>query len=146
MGTLNLPVAGSIYLDASPVIYSVEKIDPYWSLLQPLWQTASSGAVQLIGSELPLLETLVKPVQNGDKILEKTFRELLTNPREVELFPISLDILEQAVHLRAMSGLKMPDAIHAATALQLGCQLFLTNDPIFRRVPGLTVSVLKDIV
>lgn len=36
MGTLTLPDTGQIYLDASSIIYSVEKIEPYWSLLQTI--------------------------------------------------------------------------------------------------------------
>lgn len=144
MGQLTLPSSGSIYLDASVVIYSVEKIEPFWSLMQPVWQTAKSGTVTLIGSELLLLETLVKPVQSGDKLLEAAFRELLTNSPEVQLIPITLPVLEQAIQLRAIFGLKTPDAIHAATALQTGCKLLVTNDPVFRRVMGLSVVVLKE--
>jgi len=35
--------------------------------------------------------------------------------------------------------------IYRATALAQGCTLFVTNDPIFRRVPGLTVAILSEI-
>ena len=146
MGQLSLPSSGAIYLDASVVIYSVEKIEPYWNLLQPVWQSARLGAVTLMGSELLLLETLVKPIQNGDKLLETTFRELLTNSLEVQLVPITLTVLEQAIQLRATIGLKTPDAIHAAIALQVECRLFLTNDPVFRRISGLSAVVLKDVL
>jgi predicted nucleic acid-binding protein len=90
------------------------------------------------------LETLVKPVQSSDKLLEAAFRELLTDSQEVQLVPITLPVLEQAIHLRATTRLKTPDAIHAATALQHGCELLVTNDPVFRRVIGLSVVVLKE--
>jgi hypothetical protein len=33
MGQLTLPTSGPVYLDTDVVIYSVEKIEPYWSLL-----------------------------------------------------------------------------------------------------------------
>jgi predicted nucleic acid-binding protein len=144
MGQLNLPASGSVYLDASVIIYAVEKIDPYVAMLEPLWQSASAGHILLLGSELLLLETLVKPVQNGDKLLEEAFRELLTNTQEVELVPISAPVLERAVQIRATTGLKTPDAIHAATALLADVQLFITNDPVFRRVVGLPVEILKE--
>ena len=44
------------------------------------------------------------------------------------------------------SGLKTPDALHAATALRAGCALFITNDTDFRRVEGLPTVVLDDVV
>jgi predicted nucleic acid-binding protein len=52
---------------------------------------------------------------------------------------------ESAAHLRAL-GLRTPDALHAATALASGCILFLTNDPVFKRVTGLSVVVLSEVV
>lgn len=142
MGQLTLPTSGSVYLDTDVIIYSVEKIEPYWSLLQPLWQAAQTGDFMLVGSELLLLETLVKPLQTGDKELEQTFRQLLLASAEVQLYPITQFVLEQAVQLRASLNLKSPDAIHAATALSLGCTLFLTNDRAYSRISNLPVTIL----
>lgn len=56
--------------------------------------------------------------------------------------PTTLTIWEQAARLRAL-GLKTPDAVHAATGLAGSCALFLTNDPIFLRVPNLPVTILS---
>jgi predicted nucleic acid-binding protein len=145
VGTLTLPDTGQVYLDASPIIYSVEKIEPYWSLLQPLWHRAQAGHVTLVSSQLLFIETLVKPLQAGDAVLEASFRNLLLNSHEVQLLPISLPILEEAARLRAALRLKTPDAIHAATAFAADCVLFITNDSDFRRVPGLPVTLLAEI-
>ncbi|MCP4659359.1 MAG: type II toxin-antitoxin system VapC family toxin [bacterium] len=38
--------------------------------------------------------------------------------------------------MRATTGLKTPDALHGATALGAGTDLFITNDPHFLRIPG----------
>ncbi len=40
MGTLILPKSGSVYLDANGFIDSVEHIEPYATLLEPLWLAA----------------------------------------------------------------------------------------------------------
>ena len=138
MGLIELPQNALVYLDASPLIYSAEKIQPYWSLLHPVWQAAQNGEITLLGSELLLLEVLVKPVEVGDSILEHTFRELLM-AREIDLVPISMAILEQAV-------IKTPDAIHAATAVSTSCDLLLTNDADFRRLTELPIIVLADLL
>ena len=53
---------------------------------------------------------------------------------------------EDAARIRAQTGLATPDALHAATALSVDCTLFVTNDTDFRRVQGLPVAVLDDLV
>lgn len=145
MGSVTLPQSGLTYLDASVIIYAVEKIPPYDELLQPLWQTREAAPPYFIGSELLFLETLVKPVQAGNDVLQTAFRKFL-EAREMQLIPISAAILETAVQLRAIAKLKTPDAIHAATALQAGCDTFITNDPIFGRISNLSVIILDELL
>jgi predicted nucleic acid-binding protein len=133
-----------VYADANAVIYAVEKIDPYCAMLEPLWREAEAGRLQIITSELTWLETLAKPIRDGDTGLEALFRAFLT-AREVRLVPATLPLWEHAAHLRAL-GLTTPDALHAATATAAGCALVVTNDPVFRRVPGLAVAVLHELL
>jgi predicted nucleic acid-binding protein len=53
------------------------------------------------------------------------------------------DVVELAAAIRVQTGLKTPDALQAASCLQLGGEhIFLTGDGTFRRVAGLNVSVL----
>jgi predicted nucleic acid-binding protein len=143
VGTLTLPATGLVYVDANAVIYAVEKIEPHSSLLGPLWQAAQAGHLQITTSELTWLETLTKPLREGNAVLEALFRAFLT-AREVRLIPATLSLWEDAARLRAL-GIKTPDALHAATALATGCVLFVTNDSGFRRVAGLPVAVLSEV-
>lgn len=148
MGSLELPNAGYIYLDTNCFIYSVERIDPYRAVLDTLWEAVSVREEELIvvTSELTLHEVLVKPLKTEDATTATIFRIILRHSPDVRMSPISQAVLEEAARLRATIGLKTPDAIHAATALLDNCKLFLTNDPAFRRVPGLTVTVLSEAV
>jgi hypothetical protein len=59
MGTLNIPASSLVYVDTSPVIYSVEKFPEYVPLLAPLWLKLQAGEIQIVSSELILMETLV---------------------------------------------------------------------------------------
>jgi predicted nucleic acid-binding protein len=145
VGSLTLPASGLVYVDANAIIYSVEKLEPYFTLLQPMWLAAQAGAISLIGSELLVLETLVKPIQLGDLISEATYRSLLLASNELTLVPITRAILESAARLRASLKLKTPDAIHASTALHTGSAMVVTNDHDLRRVPGLSAAILSDI-
>lgn len=144
MGSLTLPPAGPIYLDANGFIYSVERIEPYRTLLEPMWRLAQVGQFEIVSSELAILETLVKPLREGDTLLEDLFRALLF-AREVRLIPVTSSLWEQAARLRAMTGIKTPDALHAATALAVESTLFVINDGGFRRVSGLPIAVLDEV-
>jgi predicted nucleic acid-binding protein len=141
VGALTLPPAGLVYLEANPVIYCVEKLPAYWPLLQPLWQAALGKAIELVSSDLVLMETLVSPLKAGDMALANTY-ELLFQQAQTRLFPITQAILRQAARLRATTKLRTPDAIHAATAGQAGCVLFVTNDVGFRGLAGLPLVIL----
>ena len=145
MGPLTLPTGGPVYIDANAIIYSVERIEPYRELLAPMWQEAGEGRFALASSELVVLETLIKPLREGNARLEMLFRSIFA-AAEMELIPATLAIWEDAARIRAATGLKTSDALHAATALQAECTLFVTNDGDFRRVQGLPVAVLDDLV
>lgn len=146
MGSLVLPASGAVYVDANAVIYSVERIAPYDALLQPLWRPTGQTAFRIITSDLTLLEVLVRPLKTGNKRLEAGFRRLLQRSSNVQLVVITHSILERAAALRAATNLKTPDAIHAATALEHGAAMLITNDPAFRHVPGLSVTLLDDLL
>lgn len=145
MGTLALPASGSVYVDTNAIIYRVEAVPPYLDVAKPLWDALDAGTQVVVTSELSLLEVLVKPLQLGNVALQALFQGTLYGTPGFACVPITRQTLETAAQLRATIGLKTPDAIHAATALIEHCALFVTNDPIFRRVPGLTVVILSEI-
>ncbi len=90
-------------------------------------------------SDLVLLETRVRPLREKDDLLDRLYSELLLESHEVQLLPIERRIIERATRIRAESRVRTPDAIHAATAQEFGCVLFLTNDARLGRVPELPV-------
>lgn len=146
MGSLTLPNAGSVYVDTVTIIYSMETQAAYWSLLEPLWRTAQTGDFEIVSSELALMETLVKPLRTNDLLLTTAYEQLFQSA-EVRPLPITQAVLREAAQLRAsLPALRTPDTIHAATALMNGCALFLTNDTGFRRVPGLPLAVLDEVL
>jgi predicted nucleic acid-binding protein len=59
---------------------------------------------------------------------------------------ITQSILREAAQLRATTKLRTPDALHAATAQQAGCVLFVTNDVGFRGVANLPAVILDDLL
>ena len=145
MGPLILPTGGVVYVDANALIYSVERVEPYHGLLAPMWEEARAGRFTLASSELVALEILIRPLRDGNTRLESLFRSILASA-EMDLVPATLATWEDAARIRANTGLATPDALHAATALSAGCAAFITNDTDFRRVEGLPVVVLDDLL
>ena len=145
MGPLTLPVTGLVYLDANGLIYSVERVEPYRTLLEPMWQEAQDGNLAIVSSPVLVIEVLVKPLRDGNTEIESQYRELFA-ANGVRLLDASYQVFEDAARLRAETGLRMPDALHAATALRANCGIFITNDTDFRRVQGLPIVVLDDLL
>ena len=145
MGQLTIPSSATVYLDTSVIIYTVEANPIYYSLLQPLWLKFQTGEIDLVTSELTLMETLILPLRNANNALVSDYEQILLSS-EIQLVPITRSVLKAAANLRATTNLKTPDAIHAATALGKGCTLFLTNDSGFRNVPSLPVVILSEVL
>jgi predicted nucleic acid-binding protein len=146
MGSLALPASSLVYTDSDIIICSVETHAAYWPVLQSLWQAARAGSLAITSSELTLMETLIGPLRSGDEILQSAYQQVLQSP-EVCLLPISQAVLGEAARLRAgIVALRTPDALHAATATLAGCTRFLTNDIGFRRIPGLPVVLLDEVL
>ena len=145
MGPLTLPLAGLVYLDASGLIYSVERVEPYRTLLEPMWQEAQDDNLTIVSSPVLVIEALVKPLRDGNTEIESQYRELFAS-NAVRQLDASDQVFEDAARLRAATDLKIPDALHAATSLRAGCALFITNDTDFRRVQRLPVVVLDDLL
>jgi len=146
VGTLILPQSGAIYIDAQIVIYTMNYHPTYEPICRPLWDAVSAGSISIFSSELTLLETLVVPYQRSDYVQAEE-RERLWDRPGMSLLPVTKDVLKRAAHVRAVNtAVRVPDAIHAATALHYGCACFLTNDLGFRRVIELPLTILDDVI
>lgn len=145
MGALTLPASGLVYIDTMILIYTVERYSAYLPLLEPLWQTVSTGAIEIVSSELTLMEALVGPLKSGNFTLKTAFEQALLGT-DMRLLPITQAILREAAQLRATTKLRTPDALHAATALNANCALFVTNDAAFRGVAHLPLVILNDLL
>ncbi len=144
MGQLSIPASAVVYADTSIFIYTIEVNPDYYGLLQPLWAMVHAKQVEIISSELTLMEVLVVPLRDANADLVSTYEQFLRSSN-IRLIPIDQTVLRGAARQRATTNLKTPDAIHAATALNEGCTIFLTNDSQFRTVSGLPTIVLREI-
>jgi predicted nucleic acid-binding protein len=85
------------------------------------------------------------PTRLGKTELVKAYKAILFNSQQFQLISVSLQTAVRATDLRAKYNLRTPDAIHMATALELGCELFLTNDNGLKRVSEIQVLILDEV-
>ena len=145
MGQLNLPLNAKVYVDTAVLIYSVEGHPDYRELLRPLWLKLKASELEVISSELSLMEVLIVPLRNKDTALVNDYEQLMLEG-DMQLIPISQTLLREAARLRATTNLRTPDAIHVATAMNTGCTLFLSNDRGLRGISHLSVVILQDVL
>jgi predicted nucleic acid-binding protein len=125
MGSLILPSSGPVYADALIFIYSLEKHPIYALTLRPLWEAVARGDLEVLSSELTLMETLIGPLKQGDAALETDYENFFASPG-IRLLPITSSILRAGARLRAtLNSLRTPDAIQAATGHSCSCSLLL---------------------
>src|ERR1700722_2307282 len=110
MGSLTVPPLGPVYLDTNAVIYSVEKNPAFWQLLEPLWQAAKARTVEIVSSDLTLMETLVRPMKSNDLVLAQAYQQLFQQA-QTRLLPITQTVLREAARLRAATKLKTRDGL-----------------------------------
>jgi len=145
MGILNVISGYKVYLDTNIWIYALEGYPPFRDNLTELFQQIDLGNLMAFTSELSLAEALIKPLQNQDLQQEEIYKQAICNRASLAVIPISSEILIEAAKLRASIKLKMPDAIHAATARLNQCSSFITNDKNFEKIPGISVILLSEI-
>lgn len=128
-----MEVKRRIYLDANILIAAFENpgahSDHAWWILYAI----EDSEISAVTSEMTLAEILVKPIELGDAELAKAYEDMVATTTGFEVLPVRRDILIEAARLRARyRSIKLPDAIHLATAMAAKCSHVVSDD---RRLP-----------
>ncbi|HKQ71933.1 MAG TPA: type II toxin-antitoxin system VapC family toxin [Polyangiaceae bacterium] len=126
------------YLDACSLIYMTEGA-PAWRAAVEARLRALPQSSRLVTSRISRLECRSKPIRDRDAALLARFDATFANTRIVD---VTEAIIERATGLRARYGFRSPDAIHLATAIETGVDVFLTGDASLARCTEVHVDVL----
>jgi predicted nucleic acid-binding protein len=122
-----------VYLDTNFFILLVEGPP---TRLHDFLMSCLGKDVVLITSELTLLETLAGAHKIRDARLAALHEAILTPGDDmIVVRPIDRTVLRRTAIGRSEPGNKTPDAIHVATAMEAGCEVFVSSDRRLR-VPG----------
>ncbi len=146
MGLIDDLGSHRIGVDTAIFIYFIEAAPAWLPLITPLFRAADSGQLELITSSVTLLEVLVVPYRANDDALALRYEALLTSSRGIRLIDMTRDQLRRASRLRALTGIRTPDALQISAAQEAGCSVFLTNDRRLPAVPGLRILQLASYI
>lgn len=146
MGLLTALQGDRIYFDTNVWVYAVESYPAFIQELIVLLQSIDQGNQIAITSELSLAEVLVEPLQEQNKARQDAYKRAIVNRNNVFVVPVLREILIDAAQVRADTGLKLPDAIHVATAVRSQCSTFLTNDGQLKSLRSLNVVLLSEAI
>lgn len=139
-------IAGKrVYLDANALIGYAEDHPVFGPILEEVFKSLLDGSLELVTSELTVAEVLVAPLRDNNEGLVRTYEEIIQSRRNFRLVPVSLAILKQSAHLRADLGLKLPDAIHVATAISASCQILLSEDTRMKAPSAVAICRIADL-
>jgi predicted nucleic acid-binding protein len=137
---------GRIALDTSVFIYHLEANPKYVALTECVFSWLDSKTSTAVTSVITMTELLVKPYRESDYESAATFYALLSTYPNLEWISPTLEIADLAAQIRAAHRLRTPDALQPATSIRTRASAFLTNDPVFERVPNLGCLVLDRFV
>ena len=143
MGILSAITNPIVYTDANIFIYAFEGVPAVAAELQIFFEALAVGKIKAVTSELSLAEVLVKPIADGRHDIRVLYERAVRDSAGLAVVPITRKILVRAAEVRAQLKLRLPDAIHVATAEIHNCGTFLTNDHELQKLPGFQVLMLS---
>ena len=132
------------FFDASALIYLIEAKEPFAGKVRKELAAIANKHPDMGAavSRLTWLECRVGPMKANDSATLAAFDAFFARP-DLAWVELTRDVVELAAAIRARHGLRTPDALQAASCLQLGANhVFLSGDSAFKRVRGLNVKVL----
>lgn len=130
MGQQSLTLA--LYLDTNVLISLHEGDD---EAHEALWSLVNAGIgrddVTFHTSALAFSELLAKPYRMRDRRLARQYLSLAQSQSWLSVRDMDARAIELAAVIRATLRLKLPDAIHLATAVCSNCTHLLTSDAGF---------------
>jgi predicted nucleic acid-binding protein len=131
-----LPEGATVLVDTAPWIYLLQDHPDFAPRFEGLFAAAEEGRVELALSTITLAEVLTGPYKAGEMALAKRYEKALSS---YQIMSFSAAVAIQAAQLRALYGLKLPDAAQLAIALEMGAAALVTHDRDFSAVKGLPI-------
>jgi predicted nucleic acid-binding protein len=130
-----------VFWDTNLFIYFLEGSNQFSVDTRRLRRSMLARGDQLLTSALTLGEILVKPLEQGDRVLCARYEDAIT--KTASLLPFDAKAAWKYAEIRFDRSVRAPDAVQLACAASANIDLFVTND---RRLQGKQVNGIQFIV
>jgi predicted nucleic acid-binding protein len=134
-----LPEGSRVTIDTAPIIYLLEEHPRWLSSYLPLFEKIEAGRLQGVVSVVTVAEVLTGPLRKGNEILADRYFHALSSSSHWQIINMNAELAFMAARIRIRYGLKLPDAIQVATAIQSASVALVTHDRDFSSVNELQV-------
>ena len=117
-----------MYLDTNIFIVAFETTGVACGHAWRVLDAVEKGDIDTVTSELSLAELLSKPPNDGPAYIQR-YQEIITSRAGLAVLPVDRGVLVEAARIRRESAsVRLPDAIHLASAILSRSTHFLTSD------------------
>lgn len=118
-----------VYLDSNVFMTAFEKAGAHSNHAWWIFRAIEHGEIIGATSEMTLAELLVKPLEDDAADLASGYEAMIAPGPNFEVLPVTRNVIVSAAGIRARRRtVKLPDAIHLASAVILGCNVFVSDD------------------
>ena len=136
----------TIALDTNVFIYQFQNHPRFSRLSNEIFLRVDKKQLKIITSFVSFLEVLSHKGLKHNFALIDSYKTFFLNTDGLAVIFPDTKIAEKAAELRRELNLSTPDALQAATAIENGAKIFITNDPVFKKIPQLKVLLLKSFI
>lgn len=131
-----------IGLDTVVFIYLFENKGILGKRAERILKSVEKGEMEAVFSSIGIIEILTGPKKLGRDDLAVQYKELIIGFPHLTIGGINERIVDIASDFRARYGIATPDAIHLATALDFGAEIFFTNDKSIKKIKEIRVELI----
>lgn len=136
----------TVGFDSCFFIYQFQNHPKYTSLCAAITDLLEKGEIEGTTSSIAISEILVRPLKlNLTEVvflLDQTLQEI----PHLTIVPVDYPVAKIAAQVRARYGLRLPDALHVASAFFSGAKIFITNDQRLKSIKTPKVLCLSDYI
>lgn len=135
-----------IGIDTALLIYLFEDSVDFADASAKIMKKVEDGKYSAIFSCIGMIELMTGPKKLGRIDLAHEYKVRLMEFPNLRIIGINENIVDIASTLRAKYGIRTPDAIHIATAIDGGANSFITNDKLLQKIKEIKVVLLSDVL
>jgi predicted nucleic acid-binding protein len=135
-----------VYIDTNLFIYFLDRHPTYFSAVAALFQSSIDQEFFATTGDVAVAEVMVGPYRQADPSLAARFKQFFAQSQLLSVVAHQRHVFDSAAQLAAKKRMKFIDALHVATAIDVGCTTLITNDLGVPPVQGLDVIQLADLL